>query len=411
MVSMVGFAWSQGPPADPDTSTYKDSNQLLKEVSNEIPEFGGVFLSDEQTVLNVYLTENENDTQKQADTREKIEELFDVEPGLRLNVIKGNYTITRLFEWYDLMKSEGIWDEDGVIMIDLQEGSNELYIGVVNEENVEPVYTFLEGISIPRGAVTAEVIEQPRQHGHTVRERAHDNKMAGGYQINFGHGDCTMGFVAIRDGTAGMVTAGHCTEAQPYDGGVTSNNQVHQPSASNLIGFEEIDPSFSTSLTGCNDSDGCRHSDSAFVDFSSGVQYNRGWIAKPASYWGISVDPDTAHYSITSDSGSAVVGDKVLKVGRSTGLTKGNVTHVCIEADDTTNTEWIGTYLCQTQVNVRSLPGDSGSPVFKVLNGDQVKLVGILTHGDSQRYQFSPLGRIFMDLGLNSTWDVCISGC
>ena len=46
-------------------------------------------------------------------------------------------------------------------MIDLQEGANELYIGVVSEWDVEGVYTFLEGIGIPRGAATVEVIEQP----------------------------------------------------------------------------------------------------------------------------------------------------------------------------------------------------------------------------------------------------------
>ena len=58
MVSMVGFVQSQGPPADFDPSTYKDHNVLLKEVSDDVPEFGGLFLSDSGTVLNVYLTES-----------------------------------------------------------------------------------------------------------------------------------------------------------------------------------------------------------------------------------------------------------------------------------------------------------------------------------------------------------------
>ena len=282
---------------------------------------------------------------------------------------------------------------------------------MVSRENVESVYTFLEGLNIPREAVTVMAEEQPTSSSHTVRDRAHNNKMAGGYQINFGFGNCTMGFVAIRSGTAGMVTAGHCTEAQPYDGGVISNNQVHQPSSYNLIGYEDIDPSFSTSLSGCNDSDGCRHSDSTFVDFSSGVQYNRGWIAKPSSDWGISVDPDTAHYSITHDYGAAMVGDEVLKVGMTTGRTRGDVTRTCFKSNDTSNAQWIGTYLCQTRVGVSANPGDSGSPVFVVQSGDQVRLVGVLTHRTTSTYDFSPLGRVFLDLGSNSTWDVCTSGC
>ena len=411
-VAIAGFAWSQGPPVEPDTPTYKDSNQRLKEVEAHVPEFGGLFLSDEQSVLNIYLTANETDTATQEKAREKVEEWFDVKSGLRLNIIKGNYTITQLSDWYALMKSEGIWDQEGVIMLDLQEASNEIYIGVVSEADVEPVYTFLVGIGIPREAVTVERIEQVTSSSHSIQDRAHNDKMAGGYQIQNGNELCTLGFVAIRDGTAGFVTAGHCTEGDPYDGGVASTNQIHQPGGSNLVGFEDTDPSFSTSLTGCTDSDGCRHSDSAFIRFSSGVQYNRGWVAKPSSWWGVSVAPDTDHYSITSDSGAYAVGDEVIKVGRSTGKTKGDITHSCFEADDGTNNDWIGTYLCQVQVDVRALGGDSGSPVFKVRSGDNVTLVGILTHSNSSTYQFCPTGRIFLDLGsTNQNWDVCTSGC
>ena len=108
---VAGFAWSQRPSTDFDPSTYKDPNERLKEVSNEVPEFGGVFLSDNQSVLNIYLTENETDPQKLEEVQKNIEEWFDVKPGLRLNAIKGNYTITQLSDWYALMKSEGIWDQ------------------------------------------------------------------------------------------------------------------------------------------------------------------------------------------------------------------------------------------------------------------------------------------------------------
>ena len=165
---MVGFAWTQWPSndrapstyEDHDPSTYKDPNELLKEVSNEVPEFGGVFLSDNQSVLNIYLTENETDPATKEKALEKVEEWFDVKPGLRLNVIKGDYSITQLFDWYALMESEGLWDQEGVMMTDLDERQNQLYIGVVSEWDVEPVYTFLEGINIPREAVTVAVEEQ-----------------------------------------------------------------------------------------------------------------------------------------------------------------------------------------------------------------------------------------------------------
>ena len=127
-LAMVGFAWTRQPPGGSDASTYKDPNELLKKVSKEVPEFGGVFLSDNQSVLNICLAENETDSAKQEKAREEVEEWFDVEPGLRLNVIKSNYTITQLYEWYVLMESEGLWDQEGVMMTDLDEGQNQLYI-------------------------------------------------------------------------------------------------------------------------------------------------------------------------------------------------------------------------------------------------------------------------------------------
>ena len=187
-VAMAGFGWSQRPSTDFDLSTYKDPNERLKEVSKEVPEFGGVFLSDEQSVLNIYLTENETDLATKEKVLEEVEEWFDVKPGLRLNIIKGDYTVTQLFDWYALMESEGLWDQEGVMMTDLQEGANELYIGVVNKANVEPVYTFLEGINIPREAVTVAVEEEPISSSHTLQDRAHNDKMAGGYQITIGSG-------------------------------------------------------------------------------------------------------------------------------------------------------------------------------------------------------------------------------
>ena len=53
-LAMVGFAWMRQPQAGSDSSTYKDPNEWLKKVSNEVPEFGGVFLSDNQSVLGDY---------------------------------------------------------------------------------------------------------------------------------------------------------------------------------------------------------------------------------------------------------------------------------------------------------------------------------------------------------------------
>ena len=162
----VGFAWTQWPSSSPEPSsgpepsTYKDPNELLADVAKQVPEFGGVYISDRGTTLNIYLTEDENNPEKWEKAQQALEELFDVKPGLRLNVIKGDYTITQLSGWYELLDTEGIWDQPGVHMTDLQEGSNKLYVGVTSHYEVAGVEAFLDRVPIPRKAVTIGVEEQ-----------------------------------------------------------------------------------------------------------------------------------------------------------------------------------------------------------------------------------------------------------
>lgn len=179
VASMVGFAWTQWPTSNSNAPTDERYNQSiyrnldpsfsrqhmrgrLISAARKNPGFGGVFLSNGQTVLNIYIAEDENDPELWEQDRQALEDLLDPQSGLKLNVIKGDYSITQLSEWYELMNSEGIWDQDGVHMIDLHEGINKLYIGVSSEWDVEGVYRFLEGIGIPREAATVVAVEQPK---------------------------------------------------------------------------------------------------------------------------------------------------------------------------------------------------------------------------------------------------------
>ncbi|MYC34166.1 MAG: hypothetical protein F4X64_13455 [Chloroflexi bacterium] len=176
VASTVGLAWTQWLSGDRDASTtgwynqsiYKNMDPSftrehmrgrLMSAATSNPGFGGAFLSKRQTVLNIFIAHDENDPGQWEKDRQALEELLDPNSGLELNVIKGGYTITQLSEWYDRMNSEGIWDQDGVHMIDLDEGINRLYIGVLSDWEVEGVYTFLEGLGIPREAAAVEAVE------------------------------------------------------------------------------------------------------------------------------------------------------------------------------------------------------------------------------------------------------------
>ena len=176
----AGYAAAHMSSNDLDPATHKDHNQILEEIGTQVPEFGGVYLSEDQTTLNVFMTGDTTDQDKREKTQGAIEDLLDAKPRLRLNIIKGDYNIEQLSDWYDTLRSGGVWDKTGVVTTDLHEGKNRLYVGVTNQSDIAGVQAFLDEVGIPREAVIIEVepLETPKRH--TLRDRAHnDNKSTG----------------------------------------------------------------------------------------------------------------------------------------------------------------------------------------------------------------------------------------
>ena len=72
-------------------------------------------------------------------------------------------------------------------------------------------------------------------------------------------------------------------------------------------------------------------------------------------------------------------------------------------------------FLCQTIANdMEADGGDSGSPVFEITNSpndDDVELLGILwavnTSVNPTVTWISPVGNVYLDLGMSDSWDAC----
>ena len=287
----------------------------------------------------------------------------------------------------------------GVVSTDNDEGKNRLHIGIADTAVREEVEKHLSNLGIPSEAWTISK-EQPIEQYLRSRRRP----LRGGLQINFGGFLCTLGFIAVRNGVTGYVTNSHCTTTQ---GGV-QNTVEHQPSASgttNRVGIEIADPTY-FSGSGCPAGRVCRRSDSSFIQVphpsGPAVTTARGTIARPAvnSFTWNGVDI----FNITSE-GSAVVGQAVTKVGRTTGRTAGTVSQTCV------NTNVSGsniTQLCQTFANYGNAGGDSGSPVFRITTLPSVVLVGINWGGNGTISVFSPISQIQQELGALNT---CAGSC
>jgi hypothetical protein len=99
--------------------------------------------------------------------------------------------------------------------------------------------------------------------------------------------------------------------------------------------------------------------------------------------------------------GTAVVGQAVSKVGRTTGWTRGPVSATCVNVN--VNGSNI-TQLCQTLVSAGVGGGDSGSPAFRG-TGSNVTLLGILWGGSgSNLFVYSPMANIESELGALTTF-------
>lgn len=405
--SNTGNAAKSNPAAAPgqgQPNDFETSDDLLANVAKQVPGFGGMFF-DQDGILQVYMSGQKGPLS--ATSMAFLEDVIarEIGRGERLSgrgveIREAQYDFLALHGWHQQMSPE-VLTIPGVVSTDNNEMKNRLQIGITGSPGVrEEVEKVLSILGVPLEAVVFSE-EKPIEPYLRSRRRP----LRGGLQINFGNFLCTLGFIAVRNGVNGYVTNSHCTTTQ---GGV-QNTVEHQPSASgttNRVGIEIADPTYVGGGAGCPAGRVCRRSDSSFIQVphpsGPAVTIARGTIARPAvnSFTWNGVDI----FNITSE-GSALVGQAVTKVGRTTGRTAGTVSQTCV------NTNVSGTnitQLCQTFANYGNAGGDSGSPVFRITALPSVVLVGINWGGNGTISVFSPISQIQQELGALNT---CAGSC
>jgi hypothetical protein len=190
---------------------------------------------------------------------------------------------------------------------------------------------------------------------------------------------CTLGFNAIRAGITSAVTNSHCTATQGGVEGTIFHQATIAAANANRIGLETADPNYFVGGA-CPVGRRCRYSDSSAMrvphPLGPAVTTSRGRIARPAlgafAWNGVNT------FRIVSElAGNAIIGELLTKVGRTSGRTQGRVTASCVNVNQSGT---LFTMLCQDQASYGGQPGDSGSPVFRIINApaaNDVRLYGI----------------------------------
>jgi len=377
-------------PSGPDLRTAQQPEADPNGLARGVRGFGGFFF-DAQGAPTIYL--------KEAGQRGNAERALSgwlhaqgLDPSA-LHVLKGDFDWADLEQW-QAQASEQVLGVAGAVFVDADEASNRVRIGVERGAAGGQARAAAARLGLPASAVVIQETD-PIQLVTTLQD--HVRPILAGLQINFPGFLCTLGFNAVKGGQNSFITASHCTTTQ---GGV-ENTPYWQPlqSVDNVqIGTEVDDPVYRRNITGCPKGRRCRQSDAARAAYASGIGFTLGGIEKTTGPNNGSLTINGA-FSITNKGPAALVGEQVNKVGRTTGWTQGVVTNTCV------NTGVSGTnivQLCQTFVSAGVGAGDSGSDVFGITSGSNVKLLGILWGGNSSGTQFvySPIANVEAELGL-----------
>ncbi len=356
-------------------------DEKFVKIAQSVPSFGGMFFDSDQN-LNIYLT----DQMQIASAQSEIASVLGISvPQANVRVLRGEHNFIELKRWHD--RAIVLFDLEGVILTDIDETQNRLKIGVAQVDQIGFVEQALAKLGIPASVVNI-VVTDPVLPMVTLQD--HVRPLQGGLQINFPGYLCTYGFNAVRSGVNGFVTNSHCTTTQ---GGVEST-PYWQPTQTNdpvQIGTEIADPIYKKST--CPSSirgKKCRYSDSSFARHDNGVAADFGYIEQTTGLGSLTLSGSS--YRIVAEAASTV-GQTLNKVGRTTGWSQGSVTATCV------NVGVLGSsivQLCQNQVSASVGSGDSGSPVFRIVSGNDVHLQGILWGGNSAgtSFTFSPIANI-----------------
>ncbi len=357
----------------PEPEEYKDFDQLLVEVADEVPQFGGFFLEDENTV-NIWLTgpasAANDDRRGQRSLRELAGRLHDqVSEGMRIRVLRAQYSWHELHQWF--MELYLHLEAEGVNSFDIDDARNRLAIGVTDSEQHEAaVRTQAAELGIPAAAL--EVVEETASlfDHHAADLRSRHRPVVGGLQVGTTWGStCTAGLAADRGGVRGFITASHCTT---LIGGPNDGDVIGQPTIAigNELGRERRDGQWWT--TDCPTGRLRRYADTTFFDNAFNQGSTRGRIAWPPANGSIQWDGTTTRSITAVLAGEPAVNANVAKVGRTTGRSFGAVKYTCRAFNHTWPAARVPgsvtgdvRYRCISYAEYARGSGDSGAPVFR----------------------------------------------
>lgn len=344
---------------------YGTIDDRFADLVDNIPGFGGMYNDDGRLIVNLSGARPERLSPRELAALEALFSDLQLDTGegtttrlAHAGTRRVRYNFRQLLGWRRSIQAR-LSGDDPAFGFDVDDMTNQVVIHVLpNTWTIEDLVTRFPGI--PREALRVEVGE-PARLAETLR--SFNSEPPGGVVIQFsGLGGCTFttGIEVYPnpdpDNDWGIV-ASHCSQRTAELDGQGYVWQPYQeatwPPSIHMFGVEWSDPLPFAGVKSCAPGDTCRLADAAIVrTFRS--TYQGRVIAN-----GFDVTGRKPWAGVRGQ----ILNDPVSKVGITTGVTSGTVTHICydeeVEVDGVTYM-----YLCQTRANVAGAGGDSGSPVY-----------------------------------------------
>ncbi|MCG6987470.1 MAG: S1 family peptidase [Gemmatimonadetes bacterium] len=398
------YSTARAATAAPIGDHYRSSDEFFAAIDQRSPGFGGLYLDASGSPVAWVV-----DSTQEAAVSGLLAPTLAARrlSAQRLSFKKAVYRWTDLLKWK--IAAVPILSIAGVETLDIDETQDRLLVEVSSDGGQQLAAERLASLGVPKGAVVYRKGSAPVP---LVSLSDRMRPIAGGIEITRPIGSyndyCSTGVNVDYDGVETVATAAHCTE---HVGSVSQySKNFYQPTSGsgNHFGEEYVDPPFFTRDESefCPTGYDCRWSDAALLQYDDTVDWDFGHIARTTSsgQWSGSTTINFLRptFAITSKAQWPFEGETLNKIGYRTGWTVGTVTQTCQYTEQFTGSlhqdDWF--LLCYDKFAAGAKAGDSGSPVFKTLGGDSVRLYGILFGGDSTTYAaFANMANIENDFG------------
>jgi hypothetical protein len=339
----------------------------FERVARRLPEFAGAFWSPTGALV-VRLT----DKTRLPQARIALLEEFENHSKIRsrpTEAIGADFNFGELVKARNVMR--GLPPSPEVIFYDIDERANRFVVGVKTARDTAALRATLETAGVPKGILDFSVVG-PLEQTADLDDRV--RPVRGGLYLEVLNSmtattvfveKCAVGVPVTRGGVAGFFTAAHCSPTYGAVDGIATAWQFGWGFSTHLIGQENADPA----PFPCSSPFGrCRSSDVSFYRFSSGVDYRIGMVAKTTT--GTNIDPTLANQNQMTGTYLNIaaipnVGDSVTKTGWWQGTVSGPISRSCIDLPHSGKPAGNSlTILCQDEVDMAQMGGESGSPVY-----------------------------------------------